>query len=40
MSEWSWVFLGYAIAYGMIVGYLLSLRLRQARARRRLEGSS
>lgn len=38
MSEWSWVFLGYTIAYTAIAGYLLSLRVRQARAKRRARG--
>lgn len=37
VSEWAWVFLGYAICFVMLAGYLLSLRLRQARTRRRME---
>ncbi len=37
MSEWAWVFLGYAITFAMISGYLVSLRLRQSRARHRFE---
>lgn len=37
MSQWSWVALGYAVTYGALGGYLLSLRRRRVRLRRRLE---
>lgn len=39
MSEWAWVFLGYAITFVVFAGYALSLGLRLAGARRRLEDS-
>ena len=37
MSDWSWVFLGYALAFGSSAVYLLNLRARLSRARRMLE---
>lgn len=37
MTEWGWVLLGFGTAYGSIAAYLLSLRVRALRARRRLE---
>lgn len=37
MSEWSWILLGYGVAYGSLGGYLLSLHRRRTSLRRRLE---
>ena len=35
MSDWTWVALGYLVAYGGITGYAISLHRRTTRARRR-----
>ena len=36
VSEWAWVALGFAITYGAMGGYVLSLRRRTAAVDRRL----
>lgn len=37
MSEWSWVSLGFATAYGSILGYFAVLQVRRAKMRRQAE---
>lgn len=37
MTDWGWVLLGFAVAYGSMVVYLATLRTRAAQVRRRLE---
>lgn len=37
MSEWFWVFLGFAITYGSIIGYFVVLQRRRTVVRQLLE---
>lgn len=37
MTDWGWVLLGFAVAYGSMTVYLAALRTRTVRVRRRLE---
>lgn len=37
MGDWGWVALGFGTAYGSVAAYLLVVRGRLARARRRMD---